>query len=60
MSIEEKKAKLEKMKKEIRKRYDAGESSDDLVEKVVESTRLAREISEDIMGGVICANSSNK
>lgn len=47
MNIKEKKDKLEKLNQEIRKRYAAGESSDELVEKVVESTRLAREISED-------------
>ncbi len=47
MDIEKKKAKLEKLNQEIRERYAKGESSDELVKKVVESTRLAREISED-------------
>ena len=49
MIIEKKKAELEEMKKEIRERYAAGEESDDLVNKVVECTRLAREISEMII-----------
>lgn len=46
MSIAEMKQKLAQMKQEIRERHTTGDESDELVQKVVEATRLAREISE--------------
>lgn len=47
-SLEELKQELELIKAEIRIRHEAGEESDELVQRVVEATRLARTISEMI------------
>ena len=46
MQIEDMKKRLEEMKRDIRERQANDEDSDELVQKVVECTRLAREISK--------------
>lgn len=48
MSVQEMKQELDQMKQEIRLRHEAGEESDELVQKVVECTRLAWNISKMI------------
>lgn len=50
-NIEILKQKLEEMKQEIRERYDAGDVSDELTQKVLQCTRLANRISLMLCGG---------